>query len=531
MTKAEPGAGAAREIEVKLAVPPDALDRLAEAPVLAGRTLRPARRRRLVSVYFDTADGRLRRRGVALRVRRIGGRRIQTLKGPSRRTGVAADRVELELPIAGDTPDLAAFEGSAAHELTGLVLPGELVPIFTTRIQRTELEVGWPSPEQREAVVLVALDRGRIEADGRQEEIAELELELERGPTRALAALIEELRPLAPLAFEPRDKASRGFSLALGEAPPARKAGRLVLGAEESVGDAFRRIGLACLGHALTNLAPAADGRDPEGVHQLRVALRRMRSALSLFRPALSEADRELLNGELRWLLGELGPARDRDVLAGELVAAIDGIEGFEAERAALRALLAEGRPALYARVREALASRRAADLWLDLSAWLELGRFREAASEEARALLDGPLPPFAAERLERRWRRVKKLGRRFDRLDAAGRHELRIALKKLRYGIEFLGSLWPEGEVRKLASGAAELQDRLGHLNDVAVAQGLAREVLAAAAGDARLAPAALALGAVIGWHARSARRLLREACERLDELLEVGPFWREAP
>ncbi len=530
MTKAEPGAAPAREIEVKLAVPPDALDRLAEAPALVARALRPARRRRLVSVYFDTGDGRLRRRGVALRIRRIGGRRVQTLKGPSRTTSAAADRVELEVPIAGDIPDLAAFKGPAARELVGVVLPGELVPVFATRIVRTELAVGWPSPEQCEAVVLVALDRGRIEADGRHEPIAELELELERGPPRALAALVEELRPLAPLSIEPRDKASRGFELALGEPPPARKAGRLLLEAEASVGDAFRRIGLSCLGHALANQAAAADGRDPEGVHQLRVALRRMRSALSLFRPALPEAERERLNGELRWLLGALGPARDRDVLAGELVAAIDGIEGLEAERAALRALLAEGRPALYARVREALASRRAADLWLDLSAWLELGRFRESGSEEARALLDGPLPPFAAERLERRWRRVKKLGRRFDRLEAAGRHELRIALKKLRYGIEFLGSLWPEAEVRRLAGGAAELQDRLGHLNDVAVAQGLARELLAAAAGDARLAPAALALGAVIGWHARAGRRLLREARELLDELFEVEPFWREA-
>jgi inorganic triphosphatase YgiF len=530
MTKGRPVVDSRREVEVKLALPAEEVERVVTAPVLAGRALRPIRRRRLVTAYFDTREGALCRHGWALRIRRVGGRRIQTLKGPTRGTGAAADRVELEVPIRGDAPDLGAFPSRAAAELAGLAPPAELVPVFTTRIDRTELEVGWPSVEQCEAVVLVAFDRGRIEVDGRHEEIHELELELERGPERALFALVDELRPLAPLSIETRDKAARGFALALGMAPEPRKAARLALAPTDTVAQGFRRIGLACLGHALANLAPAADGRDPEGVHQLRVALRRLRSALSLFRPALPEADRVRLNDELRWLLGELGPARDRDVLADELLPAIEEIEGLAPEREALVGLLAEGRPALYARVRDALESRRAADLWLDLAVWLELERFRETAGEDARLLLDGPLRPFAAERLDRRWRRVKKLARRFDRLEAEGRHELRIALKKLRYGVEFLSSLWAERAVRELADEAAGLQDRLGHLNDVAVALGLARELLTTTEGDARRASAALALGSVIGWHARGGRRMLREARERLDELLEAEPFWREA-
>lgn len=530
MTSAEAGRDAPREVEVKLRVAPGDLERFAVAPLILERALHPARRRRLVSVYFDTPDGRLARRGVALRIRRVGRRRIQTLKGPSSGFGAAADRAELEVAIAGDEPDLAAFPGSAAGELAGLVLPGELVPVFTTRIERTELRLGWPEREQADAVVAMALDRGRILAKGREEEVSEVELELERGSPRALAALIEELRAVAPVVLEPRDKAQRGYALALGLSPPPRKAARPALDPGASVAAAFRRIGLACLGHALANLAPAADGRDPEGVHQLRVALRRLRSALALFRPVLPEAERLRLVGELRWLLGELGPARDRDVLAGELVPTIEGIEALASEREALLSLLAEGRAPFQARVREALDSRRCAELWLDLVAWLELERFREQAVEEARSVLDGPLPPFAAERLDRRWRRVRKLGRKFDRLDAEGRHALRIALKKLRYGVEFVGAPWPERDVRGLAARLATLQDRLGHLNDVAVALGLAREVLAAAAGDARQAAAGLALGAVVGWHARGGRRLLREARERLDELLETEPFWREA-
>jgi len=526
VTKALRAGLGARELEVKLAVALDDLERLAAASALVGRALRSTRRE-LVSTYFDTRDGRLCRRGVALRVRRTGRRRVQTLKGPSSATGVAVDRPELEVAIESDTPDLAAFRDPLAFELAGLVLPGELVPVFTTRIERTELEVAWPSLEHREAIVAVALDRGRILADGKEEPISEVELELARGAARALFALVEELRAIAPVSFETRDKAARGYALALGLAPPPRKASRLVLDPEDSIAAGFRRIGLAGLAHALANLAPAADGRDPEGVHQLRVALRRLRAAFCLFRPLLSDGDRERFNGEMRWLLGELGPARDRDVLATELLAAIEPIGDLATERAILGELLREGRPALYERVRSALASRRAAELWLDLAAWFELDRFRENATEPAR--FDEPLRPFAAERLQKRWRRVKKLGRDFDRLDAEDRHRLRIALKKLRYGAEFLGSLWPETEVKKLTVACADLQDRLGHLNDVAVATRLARELLAGAGEDPRAPSAGLALGAVIGWHARAGRRVLRQAGALLDELLAIEPFWRE--
>ncbi len=530
MTTAEAVRQVAREIELKLAVDPADLERLATSPVLVSRLLGPARRRRLVSVYFDTPDGRLRTAGYALRVRRIGGRRVQTLKGPSRGLGATADRLEIELPVATDTPDLAAFPAEVLAAVPGLGPSSALVPIFTTRCERTELRAAWPAPDREEAVVVAALDRGAIEAGDRAEPIAELELELERGSRRALAELVAELRAVAPLAVEPRDKATRGFALALGIAPPPHKAPRLALPAAATVADAFRTIGLSAFGHALANLAPAADGRDPEGVHQLRVALRRLRSALSLFRPLLPSADRDRLNGELRHLLGELGPARDLDVLESELLAPLAEIEALAPELETLRGLLAEHRPELYERVRRAVGARRTAELFVDLLVWFELERFRgESATAEAQAAWDGPLQPFARERLERRWRKVKKLGRRFDALDARGRHELRIAVKKLRYAIDFLGSVWGRSESRRYASQLAELQDRLGHLNDLAVALDQGRGLLARFASDPRIAAAGLAAGALVGWHARGMRRLLREARDHWEALLETEPFWRD--
>lgn len=530
MTRSGRCAGQPRELELKLKVPPADLDRLAKSAVLAGRALGPARRRRLVSVYFDTPDARLRARGLALRIRRIGRRRIQTLKAEPRFGGLAADRAEHEVTVEGDVPDLAAFQAPGVGELIGLVLPGELVPIFETRIERTVLTVAWPAPERLEAEVEVALDHGRILAGARREEVSELELELRRGSTGALVALTEELRCLAPLEIETRDKATRGWALAADFVPPPRKGGRVTLDPLGSVADALRRIGLACLGHWLANIAPAADGRDPEGLHQLRVALRRLRSALSLFKIVLPEADRVRFNGELRWLLGELGPARDCDVLAGELAAPLATEEGLEPELEALRRILSSRRPVLYERVRTALASRRAADLVLDLGAWFELERFRKQTTAQALEALDGPVGPFAADSLERRWRKARKLGRRLERLDSASRHELRIAVKKLRYGLDFLNSLWPEAKTRRFQRRLADLQDRLGHLNDVVVARDQARGLLQELVGDPIAPTAALALGAVVGWHARATRRLVSEAAECWAELADERRFWREA-
>lgn len=522
-------AAGSREVELKLRVPPDRLQQLAACPVLADRALAPPRRRELASTYFDTPDRRLARRGLALRVRRVGRRRIQTLKAASQGTSALADRAEWEVPIAGEAPDLAAFPDPAAREAAGLVLPGELAPVFETRIERTELAVGWPQREQPEAVIAVAIDRGIIRADGKEEPVSELELELERGSERALAALAEALRGVAPLSVETRDKAVRGWALAAGLVPPPKKAAKLELEPDLTVAETFRKIGRACLGHWLANEVPAADGRDVEGVHQLRVALRRLRSAFSIFRSVLPEADRERLVGELRWLLGELGPARDRDVLAHDLLPPLRESGVLAEELAALDDALARGRPALYERVRGALASRRYADLALDLAIWLELERFTERASAEARAVLEGPILPFARDALERRWRKAKKRGRKFDRLTAEERHALRIAIKKLRYGLDFFASLWPGAETRKFARRLAELQDRLGHLNDVAVAEGLARAVAAESRGEPAGGAVALAAGAVIGWYAHATERMLREAAERWESFAEQEPFWRE--
>ncbi|MDW8341189.1 MAG: CHAD domain-containing protein [Geminicoccaceae bacterium] len=523
----EPRIRDGREIELRLRAPAEALAALPFRAVLAERALDRPRRRNLVSVYYDTPDRALLARGLALRVRSDGSGFVQTLEAASEGAGAIADRAQWEVPIARAIPDLSAFAGTRAHALLDAVAPDRLAPVFETRIERTELRVGWPERSRPRGVVEVALDRGSIRADGREEPVAEIELELRKGDKSALLGLAERLRGELPLALEIRDKASRGWALAAGILPSPVKAGRPELDPRATVGEAFVRLGLSCLAHWLGNEPSLRASGDPEAAHQLRVGLRRLRSLLSLFRPVLPEVERARLAEETRWLLREVAPLRDFDVLVQELVAPLRAEELFGGEIAALQDALAERRPALLARARAALDSRRCTDLALDLLFWLELGRFRGAAEEPSRELLDRPVLPFARSVLERQWRKVRKRGRDFDRLDAEGRHALRIAIKKLRYGVEFFGSLWPGSGPRKYARLLAELQDHLGGLNDVAVAARQVRALVAELEPDLPVRSVVLGAGAVLGWHARAARKALARARDGWDALAASAPFW----
>jgi CHAD domain-containing protein len=239
-----------------------------------------------------------------------------------------------------------------------------------------------------------------------------------------------------------------------------------------SEADAFRAIASACLRHFRLNEIALLAGRDADALHQARVALRRLRSALSLFRHTVRGKDYQHLREELRWFAGQLGEARNLDVLLGK-----DAPPPF-ANDARLREALKKEREAAYDRVMAAIGSARVRALILRLALWLELGgwRFKPRAEGEVRAL--------ATDQLERQWRKVRRRGAGLGSLDADSEHQLRIDIKKLRYAAEFLAGLYPSrpeaGRCRSFVAALKELQERLGIANDRRVANAVA----------ARLAP-----------------------------------------
>jgi inorganic triphosphatase YgiF len=513
-----------REIELKLRVLPQDLARLGSLPALVEGGGR-ATTQTLESVYYDTADLRLHRRAVSLRVRRQGKRFVQTLKLGGDRTGTHLDRSEWEVPLPGRELDLSLLDAPEARAELALIAADELRPVFTAEVKRTRRVLNGG-----ESAVEVSIDRGEIRLDGgRSEPVSELELELKQGSPQALYDIAVAVAEAVPVRLETRTKADRGYALAAPEAPRAVKAAPVELGPGVTVEEAFERIVRACLAQALANERAATEGSIPEGIHQMRVALRRLRSALVLFKGLLPADQRGWFAAEVKWLAGELGMARDWDVFLGELLDPVErGMPGDPA-LSSLRQAAEAARARGYDRARAAIQSQRATLLVLKLGAWLESRSWRRQELSEDAARLFGPVDALAAELLERRHHRARKRGKGFEQLPPAARHELRIALKKLRYAGEFFRSLY-EGQGKRherYVRGLSRLQDELGHANDVATARSLMRR-LEDETGGGLAAEARVGGGLVIGWHARGLVDEEDALVRGWQDFAAAKPFWR---
>lgn len=516
------------EVELKLAVAPEHVERLRRHPILRALKQRQASIQRLVSVYYDTPAFELKRKAVALRVRKIGHERIQTIKREAAAGKGRLGRREWERRLESDRPDLSALEDP---ELRRLFAPhsakGELKPVFVTDVERQIWPVRIGTSE-----IECALDVGEITADGKREPVCEVELELKSGTPSRLFELARRLNRAIPLRIEPASKAARGYSLASGTPALPRKAAPVELDPAMNVREAFAAITRACLAHIVANVDCAHEGQDPEGVHQLRVGIRRLRAAFAVFRDAIPEADRLALGGELRWLQQELGPAREWDVFVGGTLRALgkrlDGGEGMRALAEAAEA----ARASAYERARAALSDRRYTDLLLRLEGWLDVGLEPGASESGAEAtpaegeLLARPIVDFAAEILRGRHAKALKFGAKIKKLDNERLHELRIRVKKLRYAIEFFRKLYADKSVRRYVAALKELQEALGTAHDALVAQALIPELEAAIQGPL----AERAAGQLQGWctaQLRHDRKRLGGLWQGFDKL---KPFWKSA-
>ncbi|MGH7156115.1 MAG: CHAD domain-containing protein, partial [Acetobacteraceae bacterium] len=424
------------ETEIKLRIGPEGLDALARYPAFGDH---PADERHEITTYFDTPEFTLTGHGYSLRIRADGMQRIQTLKSAGNGLDVvfptgAFQRGEWEHPVTGETPDLAALAGTPAAEALQSIGPHALHPVFVTDIHRCSRKLQLPNG----AVVEAALDRGTIEADGLSAPVSELELELKQGETGALFRLAIELAGSVPLVLEPLSKADRGLHLRGRAGPSPRTAAPIAFDPEAGTAAAFRAIISSALAHFVRNMAAARDG-DAEGVHQLRVATRRLRAALMLFRPHLRGKAAAGFNDELRRIGRICGAARDLDVFLHETLPAARKHVGEEGWLDLLEEVAAPHRGAAQAELRRELDGPACTRLILGLSGWIEDG------------LTDPTLlgdevfqrPIAGIDLLSRMERKVAKQGRGIGHASAADLHELRKAIKKLRYSIEFLAPLY----------------------------------------------------------------------------------------
>ncbi|MDD5241277.1 MAG: CHAD domain-containing protein [Sulfuricella sp.] len=501
------------EIELKLLIDPADVPGLRRHPLL--KTLCPAgpATRRLVSTYFDTDDFALKNHGIALRVRRDGRKWIQTVKGGGSVQAGLHQRGEWEAPVTHNAPDFTKITDPG---LIGLFAAEELRqrlrPVFVTEFTR----IIWLLETEAGDRIEMALDRGEVRAGQERSPISEVELELKAGNPAALFDVALTLQESVALRTENASKAERGYALCA--APvllPAVKAQSPIMTRKIPVDAAFRAIAWNCIAQLQGNQGCLQQGYDAECVHQMRVAVRRLRSAINLFSAAAPGLRNETLLDELRWLASELGAARDLDVFVdgtlAQVLEAMPGDEGLKRLELAVARLAQKKR----AGAREAANSLRYHRLLLALGRWLWREPWREGlASPEVLTQLDQPLADFAVNILAQRHRQLRRRGRKLAQLDAKQRHAVRIAAKKQRYAMEFFSSLFPRKGWATYLKAMTHLQDELGVLNDHAVTARLLAEI-----GDGwRDILRNRAIGVIFGWN----------TCKTHDQLAGMTQAWR---
>lgn len=510
------------EIEIKLkASPQDFAQILAVLGRLAD-VLSSTHKGLLESRYFDTAHLGLIKKGLSLRVRRTDAGYVQTIKTAPQSLGNAFCRGEWESYTDSFSPDLGRF--SAAGKVVGI---GAFEPIFGTVFERTKCLVGFPKGAVGASKIELALDEGYVHANQHVERICEVELELVDGDPAHLFALARKLHEAVPMRIGDESKSARGYRLAGASERRGVKAGKLRFDAAVSLDEGIEGVFRACLSQLLASQAAAYEGADPGGVHQMRVALRRLRAALSAFKSFIAEETSDSFKERARWIAGALGPARDWDVFLSDILGPAESSAPDDPIYKVLRGAARKARQDGYSGARSAMDSVDYTRFVLELAEWIERAGWREGVSRKQTAKLAGPLRMRADKFLDKRYRRVLGDGNKFEQLSTEQKHRLRIALKKLRYAGDFFRSLYPKDQVKPFRRPMRDMLDELGHLNDVAVADRLTRQLVAGAPDGLEKRKMIKARVALLSWHQMQARVSDDALCAKWKTLETAPVYW----
>lgn len=489
---------ASREIELCLRVPDAQVARLREAMKAAGAV--PLRLR---ARYFDTPDSRLARHAVALRMRQEDSRWMQTLKA---RGASHFERLEHEVVLArhgdeGPELDIDLHEreaaGQALHEALGDDGAARLAERFGTDVTRWHCTQAFADGTRIE----FALDEGRVQAGERSEPICEIELELKSGALDTLFDVALDGIARHGLWLVTASKAERGERLASGAAASAVRAGPVTLEAPRTGANFLRAVLAATLDAVLANATTVAGGSDDvECIHQLRVGIRRLRTAMRELHD-LSDAIDPAWDAALAACFEQLGRRRDAETLD-------DAVRPLLSDaNAPVTSWPASDAADTAAAVRDAGFQR----------ALLSLLQLAHAGDERFAELSPARTRGHVAARLDRLWKRIARDTRRFESLPLGQQHRTRKRLKRLRYLAEFAAPLWSAKAAGRFVQGLEKAQDALGRHQDVSAAADRFRE---AAREDPRAWFAAGYLSAHLAVTARAARKALETATR-------IKAFW----
>ncbi|HSH53697.1 MAG TPA: CYTH and CHAD domain-containing protein, partial [Methylotenera sp.] len=495
--------------------------RLRKTPAIVTACIGKPTTHELISIYYDTPELKLLDAGISLRVRHVSGRHIsgnwlQTLKAAGRTVAGLHQRMEWEDVIADDHPDFTKIlDPDLIKSFADKKLRDALIPIFRTEVRRQEWQLAFDNGDKVE----LALDLGQLVAGKNLELISELELELKAGSAGRLFDLALEIQKVVPIRLENISKGQRGYAYYRAQPPSIFKAQPIKLAHKADAHSAFKQIAWECIHHLQSNQDMVLHGMDVEGVHQMRVALRRLRSAFVLFRKVLGRENSIALLTELSWLGDVLGKARDLDVFVTQTLPIV--MTQFEnhigLQELHNKALTAQAEA--YADLRAVLASQRYQALLLTLAAWLENERWHDSShnTKHTKAL------SIAKTSLSKHHKQLRQPGKSLLPLSTEERHAIRIAAKKLRYASEFFASFYSSSKSKSFIRKLTQLQDQLGMLNDMTITENLLSQFVG-------LHPKGVlneTLHIFTGWNACNATRGVVVMDKVWRKFISKKPFW----
>ncbi|HFG6953996.1 CHAD domain-containing protein [Acinetobacter baumannii] len=456
----------------------------------------------LQAKYYDTPDRLLAKNGMALRLRKENDLWVQTFKAAGQSH---LHRVEEEVFLGKceQEPDLNLElykDNKAVTDLITQALGSEVEKLslqFETDVQRT-----YHVFEADDTAIEVCLDDGVVKTATAQSKICEVEFELKQGAVKTLIQFAQQWINRYELWLDVRSKAERGNLLALGQAAsPAVHAKKLNLDKDISAEQALKKIVENCLGQFLPNMAAIADGvAEAEHIHQARVSLRRLRSALKHF-SAWSDELNPVWEEQIAELFRQLGDTRDEDAIRTEILPMI-------VQHGSPELLLPLSKQPL----KDLATLFKSAD-----TIKLILALLAFAYSEEEDQNAKGKLKKYIGKSLDKLHHQVVSNADHFTELEVTEQHRTRKKAKQLRYCIEFISSLYPRKNVQQFLKQLQPVQNTLGLYNDLFIAEDLFNKAIE---HDPHFWFA-------LGWVKAKQPYLQNQSAEALQKFKQAKTFW----
>jgi triphosphatase len=502
------------ETELKLRIAPEQLARLKRHALLKKNQLTRPVTRRLYNIYFDTPKLALHQSEMALRLRRSGRQWLQTLKGGGSVLGGLHRRNEWEMPVSGPALDFSLPQVGEWSELLPAKIRNKLQPVFVTDFSRSSRIMSWQG-----AQIELCMDQGEVSSEQQRAPVCELELELKSGEPRQLFELALAILEIVPFELESVSKAEQGFRLLSGYAEQPVKAQPPELARGDHFSPAIQSLIWSCLQHLQSNLHGAMTSNNAEYLHQMRVALRRLRVVLRMAESVCADEQLAVLSNDVAILGASLGRMREWDVFIAQTIqpmcTRMPGHDGLQA----LLESSERQRNDCYSLLRDDAHARDLQRLMLRFAIWMNGPYWQQQAGAGLLAR------DFATTYLTKLSRRFARAAEHLDTLDAEKLHVMRIQAKKLRYSAEFFAALYGKHEHKSYLAALGEVQEVLGLINDVAVAHRLLDEL----AKTAVLFNHQEAVMLAKGWIAHDLTQKFAELHGALGHFSSFQPYWEK--